>query len=129
MKFTKNLLLPLIAVLSLTLMSPAYVIAAGKIENATNEEVKQALVATIKATEDALASLHAGADGSVVNDQINEARQLVKRVENNRLDVIRTRAADSLKKARQAVTKGENKQAEESLNNALKSFKDMLSSL
>lgn len=108
---------------------PPVVIAAGKMENATEEEVRVALKESIKAVEDALAALQKGEGETIVSEHINNARQLIKRVENNRLDVIRTRSAESLKKARQAVSKGETKQAEEHLLNALKGFRNMQDSL
>ena len=101
--------------------------AVGKIENATTEEVQQALVDSIKTTEDALASLKSGASAETVSEQINNARQLIKRVEINRLDVIRTRSAESLKKARQAVNEGKKDVAEDFLTNALAGFKEMQS--
>lgn len=122
----KKYLLPLLLILSTSVLSPL-TIAAGKIENATTEEVKQALVDSVKATEEALASLKSGAEAETINDQINNARQLIKRVEINRLDVIRTRSAESLKKARQALNNGQKDIAEDFLTNALKGFKEMQS--
>jgi hypothetical protein len=102
---------------------------AGKIANATDAEVKQALIDSIKTTEEAITALKSGADEVTVGEQINNARQLIKRVEINRLDVIRTRSAESLKKARHALSKGDKVQAEEFLNNALKGFQEMQSLL
>lgn len=104
------------------------VTTAGKIENATTAEVKQALDESVKITEEALEALKSGADENKVSDLINDARQQIKRVEINRLDVIRTRSADNLKKARQSLSKGDKAQAEEFLSNGLKGFKEMQSS-
>lgn len=122
----KKCLLPLLLALSAVTVSPLAT-AAGKIENATTEQVQQALVDSIKTTEDALASLKSGASADAVSEQINNARQLIKRVEINRLDVIRTRSAESLKKARQALNDGKKDVAEDFLTNALAGFKEMQS--
>jgi len=113
---------------SLIIASAAPVVTAapaGKIENASIEEVRQALVDTIKATEQAIASLKEGEGDDKINDHISNARQYVKRVEINRLDVIRTRAAENLKKAKTALNNGDKAGAEENLGIALKSFLDM----
>ncbi len=126
-RFNQYLLLFFLS-LFIGVLAPA-AIAAGKIENVSEEDVRRALKDSIKAAEDALAALKSGAEEAVVSEHINNARQWIKRVENNRLDVIRTRSAESLKKARQAVAKGDAKQAEESLLHALKGFKEMQSSL
>ncbi len=126
--FNKYIVSVLIFV-SMVLASPLILAATtGKIENASTEEVRQALVDSIKATEDAIASLKSGANDDVVNEHISNARQLIKRVEINRLDVIRTRSAESLKKARQALNSGQKDTAEDFLTNALKGFKEMQSS-
>jgi len=126
MKLLKKYLPSLLLALCVSVISPM-ASAVGKIENTSTEEVKQALDASVKATEDALATLKSGASEDIVNDHINNARQLIKRVEINRLDVIRTRSAENLKKARQAVSNGQKDQAEDFLATALKGFKEMQS--
>jgi hypothetical protein len=98
---------------------------AAKIKNATEAEVRQALQDTLKATEEALNALKSGADTEVVQEHIGNARQLVKRVEINRLDVIRTRSSEKLKNARQALGKGEKDKAEAFLTAALQGFQEM----
>nr|WP_179210286.1 hypothetical protein [Crenothrix polyspora] len=124
----KKYLLPLLLALSVNALSPmATATAAGKTENASTEEVRQALVDSVKAAEDALTALKSGASEEAVNEHISNARQLIKRVEINRLDVIRTRSAESLKKARQALNNGQKDLAEDFLANALKGFKEMQS--
>lgn len=75
-----------------------------------------------------LTALKSGASEEAVNEHISNARQLIKRVEINRLDVIRTRSAESLKKARQALNNGQKDLAEDFLANALKGFKEMQTS-
>ncbi|MEQ1528564.1 MAG: hypothetical protein ABL925_04550 [Methylococcales bacterium] len=124
--FNKYLLSVLVAVV-INAISPMAT-AAGKIENASTADVKQALNDSVKATEDAIAALKSGAGEDAVNEHISNARQLIKRVEINRLDVIRTRSADSLKRAKQALSSGQKDQAEDFLGNALKGFKEMQSS-
>lgn len=126
MKLLKKYLPSLLLALCVSVISPM-ASAVGKIENTSTEEVKQALDESVKATENALATIKSGASEDIVNDHINNARQLIKRVEINRLDVIRTRSAENLKKARQAVSNGQKYQAEDFLATALKGFKEMQS--
>lgn len=127
MKLPRNTLLSLLilALVSLTSPSAVYGEMAGKTKNATIEQVTQALVDTLKATEDALNALHTNAPEEQIQGHISDARKFVKAVEINRLDVIRTRASEKLKNARHALGKGETKQAEAYLSDALKGFQEM----
>ncbi len=126
MNLLKKYLLPLLLALSASAISPMAT-AAGKTENASTEEVRQALGDSVKAAEDAMTALKSGASEETINGHISNARQLIKKVEINRLDVIRTRSAESLKKARQALNNGQKDVAEDFLANALKGFKEMQS--
>jgi|GEM_PF-5549086 len=67
MKLLKKYLPSLLLVLCVSVISPM-ASAIGKIENTSTEEVKQALDASVKATEDALAALKSGASEDIVND-------------------------------------------------------------
>jgi hypothetical protein len=126
MTLIKKLVLSTCVSFVIATVSPVVMAApTGKIENASIEEVRQALVDTVKATEQAIASLKEGEGDDKINDHISNARQYVKRVEINRLDVIRTRAAENLKKAKTALNNGDKAGAEENLGIALKSFLDM----
>ncbi|MCX7086767.1 MAG: hypothetical protein NTV00_01805 [Methylococcales bacterium] len=125
MRFLNTCLFSLLIALSLGATSVAQAEAPAKIKNATEAEVRQALTDTIKTTEEALNALKSDASQDIVQAHISDARQLVKRVEINRLDVIRTRSSEKLKSARQALNKGEKAQAEEFLSAALKGFQEM----
>ncbi len=127
MNFLSIRLLFLSAALIMGITTPviSHAEVAAKIKNATETEVRQALQDTLKATEEALNALKSGAAPEVVQEHIGNARQLVKRVEINRLDVIRTRSSEKLKNARQALNKGEKDKAEEFLTTALQGFQEM----
>lgn len=122
---TKLIALLIMALISASSPSMSSAGAIGKTKNATEAEVKQALINTVKATEDALAALKSHAAEDVVQAHISDARQAVKGVEINRLDVIRTRSSEKLKNARHALNKGEQQQAEGYLNEALHGFQEM----
>ncbi len=130
MKFLNHKIFFLLIALLVSSATPLSVFAEtpGKTKNATTEEVKKALTNTIKATEEALNTLKSGADAEVVQQHISDARQAVKGVEINRLDVIRTRTSEKLKSARQAVGKGEKDKAEALLAESLKNFQEMMQS-
>ncbi|MEQ1636641.1 MAG: hypothetical protein ABL903_08105 [Methylococcales bacterium] len=124
----KLLLLLITLMASAATPLPGFAEVPGKTKNATTAEVKQALLNTIKATEDALKALKSGADPETVQQHISDARQAVKGVEINRLDVIRTRTSEKLKHARQALNKDEKSKTEELLTESLKNFQEMLRS-
>jgi hypothetical protein len=128
MNFMKKSLFALLLALGVSAFAalPAYAETAGKIKNATEAEVRQALTETVKATEDALAALKSGASEEVVQEHISHARQVVKRVEINRLDVIRTRASEKLKNARHALNNKEPAKAEALLTEALAGYQEMV---
>lgn len=122
---TKLIALLIMALTSLSSPSMSSAGAIGKTKNATEAEVKQALINTVKATEDALAALKNHVAEDVIQTHISNARQSVKGVEINRLDVIRTRSSEKLKNARHALSKGEQREAEAYLNEALQGFQEM----
>lgn len=125
MKFLKQIVIALAVTLSVG--SFTQVMAAGKIENATPEEVGAAIASAAKNSEDALAALKNGEADETVLDLIEAARQDSKRIEVGRLDVKRTRAAAQLKKARSAIRKGDKAQAEASLVEAVKGYQEVKS--
>ncbi|MGR9054206.1 MAG: hypothetical protein ACU84J_16325 [Gammaproteobacteria bacterium] len=124
MKFIRNIVLSLIVACSFGAVSSVS-FAAGKIENATTAEVKEAIDKAINATDQAIAALQNGGDADAILGFINDAGQASKRIESNRLDVIRTRAASKLKKARKAVMKAETDEAIALLSDALKGYQEI----
>ncbi|MBU2570246.1 MAG: hypothetical protein KJ725_09450 [Gammaproteobacteria bacterium] len=123
MKFLKQIVIALAVTFSLG--SFTQVLAAGKIENATPEEVAASIAGAAQKSEDALAALKNGEADETVLELIKGARQDSKRIEVGRLDVKRTRAAAHLKKARRAVRKGDKAQAEASLIEAIKGYQEV----
>lgn len=79
--------------------------AAGKIENATMEEVVYAMNTTIELAEKSLAALDDGADADTVLDMLKETKQMHKRIEIIRLGAIKSKAATQMRKARSAAKK------------------------
>ncbi|PKM38312.1 MAG: hypothetical protein CVV06_01185 [Gammaproteobacteria bacterium HGW-Gammaproteobacteria-10] len=123
MKFLKQIVIALAVALSVGSFSQ--VMAAGKIENATPEEVGAAIASAAKNSEDALAALKNGEADETVLELIEAARQDSKRIEVGRLDVKRTRAAAHLKNARSAIRKGDKTKAEASLIEAVKGYQEV----
>lgn len=123
MKFLKQIVIALAVTFSVG--SFTQVMAAGKIENATPEEVGASIASAAKNSEDALAALKNGEADETVLDLIEAARQDSKRIEVGRLDVKRTRSAGHLKKARSAIRKGDKAQAEASLVEAVKGYQEV----
>lgn len=99
--------------------------AAGKIENATTEDVKKAIDDSINYTNEALSTLNAGGDKEAIMALIKKAAQAAKRIESNRLDVLRNRTTARLKKARFAVKRDQPEDAANLLGEALKGFQEI----
>jgi hypothetical protein len=127
MKLLKQLTIALALASSFGSFSPA--MAAGKIENATAAQVKEAVEAAIADSAQALLGVQNGANQEVVLQHITTARQESKRIEVGRLDVKRNQGSAKLKEARVAVTKGEKEKAEALLSDAVKIYEDIKASL
>jgi hypothetical protein len=127
MKLLKQLTLVLAIAFSFASISPA--MAAGKIENATAAQVKEAVEAAISSSEQALLGVQNDANQEVVLQHITSARQDSKRIEVGRLDVKRNQGSAKLKDARTAVTKGEKDKAIALLTDAVKIYQDIKASL
>ncbi len=85
--------------------------AAGKIENATMEEVIYAINTTIERAEKSLELLNGGAPNEEVLDMLKETKQIHKEIEVTRLGPLKGRAASKMKKARNAMKKGDREKA------------------
>lgn len=127
MKLLKQLTIALALASSVGSFSPA--MAAGKIENATAAQVKEAVEAAITDSEQALLGVQNGANPEVIYQHITTARQESKRIEVGRLDVKRNQGSAKLKEARVAVSKGEKDKAEALLSDAVKIYQDIKASL
>ena len=126
MDFLKKMFFSVLIAASIASM-PSVSSAAGKIENATTADVKEAIDNTIKSIEEAVANLNNGGDKDEVMALILKAAQSSKRIESNSLDVKRSRATSALKKARLAVKNDKKELALGSLTDALKGFQEIKS--
>jgi hypothetical protein len=127
MKLLKYLTLALAITASMVSLSPAF--AAGKIENATAAQVKEAADSALASTEQALEGLKNNSNQEVIFQHIATARQDTKRIEVGRLDVKRNQASAKLKDARIAITKDEKEKAEALLTEAVGIYKEIQNSL
>ncbi|MGR9045291.1 MAG: hypothetical protein ACU83N_08340 [Gammaproteobacteria bacterium] len=124
MSFLTKFLLSIVIASSMGALSSVS-FAAGKIENATTAEVKEEIEKAIGSTEEAIAAIQNGGNEEAVLKLIKNAKQASKRIESNRLDVKRNRAASKLAKARSAFKKGENDAAVALLSEALAGYQEI----
>lgn len=127
MKLLKQLTIALALGLSIGSFTPAF--AAGKIENATIAQVKEAADNALLSTEQALAGLKSGANQDVIAQHITTARQESKRIEVGKFDLKRNQASGKLKAARVAMDKGEKDNAEALLAEAVSIYTEIKNSL
>ncbi|MDT8406173.1 MAG: hypothetical protein RQ715_02875 [Methylococcales bacterium] len=123
MTLLKQLAVTFTLLFSALAMVPAS--AAGKVENATAEEVAVSIADAVKNSQAALSALTGSESDDTVLELIEAARQNSKRIEVGRLDVNRTRAAAHLKKARRALRNGDKAAAEAELNKAIKGYQEV----
>lgn len=127
MKLLKQLTIAFAITFFVASFSPVF--AAGKIENATAAQVKEAAESALASTEQALAGLKNGSNEEVIFQHLTTARQDTKRIEVGRLDVKRSQASAKLKEARVAITKNEKEKAEAILADAIKLYQEIKNSL
>lgn len=124
MSFLRKFLLSIIIASSMGAVSSVS-FAAGKIENATTEEVRIEIDNAIKSTADAIAAIQNNEGQDAILGLIKDAKQASKKIESNRLDVKRNRAAARLAKARSAVKKAQNDEAIAFLSEALAGYQEI----
>ncbi len=124
MKLLKSSVIAFAITLSMGAASSA--IAAGKIENATGEQVKEAIQAALTSSTTALDGLKSGSDQEVIVQHISNARQATKQIEvGTTLDPIRNKASGQLRTANAAVNNNEKENAEAALVEAIKGFEQI----
>lgn len=127
MKLLKSSIVALAITFSMGAASTA--IAAGKIENATGEQVKEAIQTALTDSTSALDGLKSGSNKEVVLQHIATARQATKQIEvGTTLDPIRSKASGQLRTANTAISNGETANAEAALVEAIKNFEQIKSS-
>ncbi|WP_305909107.1 hypothetical protein Q9L42_007220 [Methylomarinum sp. Ch1-1] len=126
MDLLKKLLLAVSVTVAMSAMAPVAT-AAGKIENATAEEVSQAIEDAIRLSEEALTAVQNGTDEDTVLGLLKSTKQASKRIESNIVDRLRSKANSRISKARSAIRKGDNAKAESYLIEAVSIFKEVQS--
>jgi hypothetical protein len=127
MKLLKHLTIAFALTLSAASFTPA--MAAGKIENASANAVKEAAESALHHTEEALSGLKNGSMEESINDHLNQARQETKRIEVGALDAKRNKASGKVRDAKTAVGKKDNAKAEADLNEAIKLYQEIVHAL
>lgn len=126
MDLLKKVLLAVFVSAAMFSAAPA-TMAAGKIQNATAEEVSQAIEDAISNSEAALAAMQNGEDQDAVLALLKSTKQASKRIESNIVDRLRSKANSRVSKARSAYKKGENEKAQALLSEATEIFKEVQS--
>ncbi len=100
--------------------------AAGKIENATLEEIIDAIDTTISRSEKTLAALKDGADKEQVLDLLSDTKQIAKEIHATRkAAVFKSKAGKHMKKARKAVKKDDLETAKEHVEQGVELYKKL----
>lgn len=101
-------------------------VAAGKIENATMDEIKAAIDNTIELSEQTLAAIESGADKEKVLDLISDVKQMGKEIHaTRRAAVYKSKAGTQMKKARSAAKKNDLETAKEHVKNGVEFYKQL----
>ncbi len=125
MHLTKKILLAFFLVCAVTTVSTT-TIAAGKIENATLEEIKASIDTTIERSEKALAALENGADKETVLGLLADTKQMAKEIHaTRRAAVYKTKAGTQMKKARSAAKKDDLETAKEHVAKGVEFYKQL----
>ncbi len=97
--------------ISIAMIATTQVATAGKIEKATVQEVKEAIVDTISLSEETLAAIESGAEKDSVLELFKKTKQSSKRIESNIVDRLRQTANSRLRNARSAYKKDDKETA------------------
>lgn len=100
--------------------------AAGKIENATLEEILAAIDTTIERSEKTLVALESDADKDVVLKLLGDTKQIAKEIHATRkAAVYKSKAGTLMKKARSAVKKDDMDTAKTHVTKAIEFYKKL----
>ncbi len=126
MALLKRTLLTVALAASVVAYVPVSVAAgAGKIENATAAEVKEAIDSAISLSEETLAAVNSDMDKDAVLDLYKATKQASKRIESNVVDRLRAKANSYLGNSRNAFKKGNKAEAVELLEKAVATYKEV----
>ena len=125
MFLTKKLILALFLICAITTVSTS-TIAAGKIENATLEEIKASIDTTIERSEKTLAALESGADKEAVLTLLSDTKQMAKEIHaTRRAAVFKSKAGTQMKKARKAAKNDDLETAKSHVEKGLEFYKQL----
>jgi hypothetical protein len=125
MHLTKKIILAFFLACAVTTVSTTS-IAAGKIENATLEEIKASIDTTIERSEKALSALESGADKETVLGFLADTKQMAKEIHaTRRAAVYKTKAGTQMKKARSAAKKDDLETAKEHVAKGVEFYKQL----
>jgi hypothetical protein len=128
MKLLKQLAFAFAITFSMASFSP--VIAAGKIENATTAQVKEAADSALANTKAALDAIKNGSDEDTILKYLNDVAQDSKKIEvGTILDPKRSKAVANIKIARKAVQDKDKVTAEDALNKSMALFQEIVDKL
>jgi hypothetical protein len=124
MKLLKQLTIAL--ALTLSLGNVSAVMAAGKVENATTGQVKEAIESALSNAKLALEGVKDDANKEVALMHIVNARQATKSIEvGTTLDPIRSKASTQLRTANTELKKDDKAKTEAALIEAIKGFEEI----
>jgi len=84
------------------------IFAAGKIQNATMDEIKGFIDTTIERSEKVLAAIENGEDNETVLSLLNDVKQMAKEIHATKKALVyKSKAGSQMKKARIAAKKGD----------------------
>ncbi len=126
MEFIKKFVMAFALAFAMVSVAPT-AIAAGKIENATAEEVAAAIDACVDLTAEALSAVQSGEDKKSILPILKKVKQAAKRIESNVVWRLRSKATERVTKARSALKKGDNDKAEKLLTEASEIFAEVKS--
>jgi len=100
--------------------------AAGKIENATLEEIKASIDTTIERAEKVLTELENGADKESILSLISDTKQMAKEIHATRRSaVFKSKAGSQMKKARTAAKKDDLETAKGHVEKGVEFYKQL----
>jgi len=125
MHLIKKIILTFFLICTVTLVSTT-TIAAGKIENATLEEIKASIDTTIERSEKALAALENGADKETVLSLLSDTKQMAKEIHaTRRAAIYKGKAGTQMKKARTAAKKDDLEKAKGHVEKGIEFYKQL----
>lgn len=112
--------------ISVTATVSTTAIAAGKIENATLDEIKASINTTIERSEKTLAALKSGADKEAVLELLSSTKQMAKEIHaTRRAAVFKSKAGSQMKKARKAAKKDDLETAKGHVEKGVQFYKQL----